>query len=176
VTDKRSVMSGFTIIELMVTLAVLLTIIVLAVPSFSVMITQNRISADVNSLVATLSLARSMAVTGTAPATICSDNGGACGTATDWAKGGLLFSDTDSSQTLNGTETIKRRVDATDNITVLSNVAAVTFNRDGSTKLPAGTTSFRWVFCDPNSRVDPRQVTVLGNGSNFLFKPSACSL
>jgi type IV fimbrial biogenesis protein FimT len=53
---------GFTIIELMIVLGVAAALLVVAIPSFDSMIKRNRISAEVNRLVANLNYARSEAV------------------------------------------------------------------------------------------------------------------
>lgn len=70
---------GLTLIELMVTLAVLGIVIAVAVPSFSTMISNNRALALGEDLVGALSYARSEAVKRSGNVTLCaSKNGAAC--------------------------------------------------------------------------------------------------
>jgi type IV fimbrial biogenesis protein FimT len=86
---------GFTLIEVMTTLAVASILISLAIPSFAKMIERNRISTATNEFMAALMLTRSEAVTRTIPISICaSDTGTSCNnTLNDYAKGWVIFSD-----------------------------------------------------------------------------------
>ncbi|AUB84851.1 GspH/FimT family pseudopilin [Candidatus Thiodictyon syntrophicum] len=168
---------GVTLIELMITLAIMVIVLMFAAPPFGALMARNRMSTTVNNFVATLSLARSMAVMGTAPVSICSDDGnGACGGTGDWAKGALLFRDDDSNQILDGTEAVTKRLNASESTTIVANVAAVTFSQDGTATTTAAGANSTWVFCDPSGRVSPRLVAVQGGGSNYLYQHAACSL
>ena len=89
--------TGFTIVELMVTLLVAAILAAIAVPSFRATIEGNRVTAATNALVATLQQARSEAVRRNARITICKGGASAtdCNTATgsSWEDGWILFSD-----------------------------------------------------------------------------------
>jgi len=87
--------TGFTLIEAMITIAVLGILLSIAVPSFSKMIERNRLSSGTNEFIGALRLARSEAVTRSIPMTICvSNNGTSCSTTLDdYAKGWVIFSD-----------------------------------------------------------------------------------
>lgn len=74
---------GFTIIELMVTVAILAIIAGIAAPSFTNLIRSNRVTSAGNELVALLQIARSEAVSNRATATVCpSTDGSTCAAAT----------------------------------------------------------------------------------------------
>ncbi|KAF1709464.1 pre-pilin like leader sequence [Pseudoxanthomonas kalamensis DSM 18571] len=74
---------GFTLIELMVTVAVLAILVTLAVPSFTSLINSNRLTGQANSLVADLQLARSEAIRRNRTITVCrSTDGATCAGAT----------------------------------------------------------------------------------------------
>jgi len=169
---------GVTLIELMVTLAIMLIVLMFAAPPFGALLARNKMSATVNNFVATLNLARSTAVMRGVPVTVCSDNGsGACGGVGDWAKGALLFRDTTTDQQITGTETIAKRLEASGTVTIIASAAAVTYRMDGAaTTANAIPTDFRWVLCDPAGRVSPRLVTVRGNGASYLYQSAACAL
>lgn len=78
----RSRGAGFTIIELMVTVAAASVLLAIAVPSFNQMIVSGRLTAQSNEMVAAMSMARSEAIKRNASVTLCrSDNSADCVTA-----------------------------------------------------------------------------------------------
>ena len=76
--------AGFTIIELMITVAMASILLAIAVPSFNQMVVSGRLTAQSNEMVAAISLARSEAIKRNANVTLCraADNSTACVTAT----------------------------------------------------------------------------------------------
>lgn len=59
---KKDTANGFTLIELMVTVAVLAIVIAVAIPSFTTLVNNNRLTAQANELLAGLILARTEAI------------------------------------------------------------------------------------------------------------------
>ena len=85
---------AFTLIELMVTVAVAAIVLGLAIPSFNTQIRNNASSALGGELVGALGYARAEAIKRAARVSICpSSNGTSCLTAADWAKGWMVFVD-----------------------------------------------------------------------------------
>ncbi len=73
--------SGFTLLEFMITIAILAVIVSIGVPNFRDFIRNSRISAASNDIVSDFNLARSEAVKRHVPVTLCkSSNGTACDT------------------------------------------------------------------------------------------------
>jgi len=88
---------GFTLIEMMVTIAVLAILIALVTPSFRDLLRDNRAAAQANALVGSLMLARSEAIKRNVPVVVCqSDDGATCtGDGDAWEAGWLVWPDTD---------------------------------------------------------------------------------
>ena len=85
---------GLTIIELMVTIAVLGVLLALAVPSFASLARQWQQDAAVDAFVGDLRLARSTATRTSRPVVMCAINSaGACSGQTGWSAGWMVFSD-----------------------------------------------------------------------------------
>lgn len=86
--------NGFTLVELMVTIAIAAILLTVAVPSFITTIQNNRMTASLNDFVTDLNLARSEAVKLGSRVTVCkSADGVACTTEGDWSQGWIVFSD-----------------------------------------------------------------------------------
>jgi type IV fimbrial biogenesis protein FimT len=86
--------TGFTLLELMITLAVAAILGILAIPSFREFIQSNRLTTQVNNFVADLNLARSEAVKGRGRVTLCkSSDQATCTTTGGWEQGWIIFTD-----------------------------------------------------------------------------------
>lgn len=66
--------AGFTIVELMITVAVASILLAIAVPSFNQMVVSGRLTAQSNDMIAAVSLARSEAIKRNASITLCRVN------------------------------------------------------------------------------------------------------
>lgn len=84
---------GFSLLELMVTVAIVAIIAMLVAPAFDSMLKANRTRTVANELLASLNLARSEAMLRGQPVSICrSSDGRTCTTAgTGWDKGWIVF-------------------------------------------------------------------------------------
>lgn len=121
--------SGFSLIELMVTVAVIGVTAVMAGPALGDFVSDMRISAKTNDLLAFFNVARSEAAKrGTRVAICISSNQATCATGgTDWATGALAFIDADGNGQVNGSDTILRVLDAMPaNFTVTATTAFAT--------------------------------------------------
>lgn len=88
---------GFTLVELMITIAVLAIGSALAYPSFSNVIKSNRVATSTNSLIAAFNLARSEAIRSNRGGGVCPSSGGVQCDGADWNKGFIAFTDVDNS-------------------------------------------------------------------------------
>ena len=88
--------TGLTLIELIVTMAVLGIVLASALPSMNGIIDSNRRSANINLFVGSLNLARSEAVKRNNSVSLCtSSSGTACDNTLSWEDGWLVFVDID---------------------------------------------------------------------------------
>ncbi|UNK56707.1 GspH/FimT family pseudopilin [Pseudoxanthomonas daejeonensis] len=84
--------SGFTLVELMIAIAVLAVLLGLALPSFQASMRSNRVATTSNEILASLSLARTEAIRGLGAAGVCpSADGLNCVSTTDWAGGWTVW-------------------------------------------------------------------------------------
>lgn len=98
---------GFTLIELMVVLAIVAILGTLAAPSMGRLIEQNRVAAEINSFVGDVQWARGEAVKRGLPVVICeSSSGTSCATANKWELGWLAFVDLNGNGALDTGEPV----------------------------------------------------------------------
>lgn len=105
---------GFTLVELMVGLAIIGVLLLVAVPSFNDAILSNKLSSVSNSFSAGVALARSEAIkrnaTSAAPVKMCrSSDGAQCATSGSWQQGWIIFNDLDNDGALDSAETLLLR-------------------------------------------------------------------
>jgi len=113
---------GFTLIELMVTLAVAVILITVAVPGFRTMIQNNRATTQANELLTAFMLARSEAVKRGVAVSVCSSTDQAtCAASANWATGWIVFTDDAGvSGTLDSTDQLIRVWEALDGTPTLT--------------------------------------------------------
>lgn len=151
---------GFTIIELLVTMAVLAIVAVIGFPALGNIMTNNRLAGEINDLVATMHYARSEAITRGVSVVVCkSADGAACTAAGDWSQGWIIFTDTDNNQAVNAGagDVVIRAIagySSTDAMTGTGNSADwVSYNRNGFAPLN-NANILR--LCDVDAEFEPR--------------------
>lgn len=109
-TGGRRQASGFTLVELAITVVVLAVLIGMSVPLFTGLINGNRLTANANELVAAMQIARSESIRSNARTTLCqSVDQLTCTAATPW-RGWIIFSDTDNDGVLEADEIVRTGV------------------------------------------------------------------
>ena len=150
--------SGFTLVELMVTLAVAAILLTLAIPSFTSVINGNRLTTTANELVGSLQLARTEAIRRNARVQVCrSSDGTSCAGAGRWERWITLV--VDSKEVL-------RDVAAKAPLQVTSGSAQVTYHADGLARSGGSLQTNDMVVCIPTANPpENRRVVSLLAGS-----------
>lgn len=174
--------SGFTFIELIVTIIVLSVVASFALPSFRTAILDNRLTAQTNEVSSLISYARSEASKlRTGVVTVCSSTDSAsCSGDAEWENGWIVFSDMDSDRVIDaadGDELLKvgaalaggntlRIVDLTSDSGGFVQFASNGFPIPSATGNAAGT----FVICDSRGDQEARAVAVNVSGQTRLAR------
>jgi type IV fimbrial biogenesis protein FimT len=128
-------MSGVTLVELMMTVALVSVLAAIAVPSFKYVTNANRLAAEVNGLLGDMQFARAEAIKEGQTVVICSSTDRAtCAVSNNWNTGWIVFSDVNGDKAVDAGETIWRvqnGFNSSDSFSADNNISAVTFNREG---------------------------------------------
>ncbi len=126
---------GFTMVEMLMTMAIAAILLTIGIPSFRYVTNSNRIAGELNGLLGDLQLARAEAIKEGQTVTVCVSNDGAtCANSTAWQNGWIVFSDPTNVGVHDASETVWRvqsTFSSTDTFVGSNNLSAVTFNRDG---------------------------------------------
>lgn len=154
--------SGFTLIELMIVIALLVILVTIGVPSFQNLVVQNRATAVSNDLLYHLQLARSEALRHSVPVTVCpitSDDPGECAAGTDWKEGWLIFLDENGDGVIDSpSDRILRVEQAPKQITSLVGPLSITFEPAGGASIESFALVVeqeeRWVCVELSGRAE----------------------
>lgn len=120
---KRRSSAGFTLVELMVVLALLGVLLAVAAPAFSGVVNSMRLSTTANALFSSLLLARSEAIKRNSRAVVCkSATALACTSIGSWEQGWIVFHDANNNAALDvGEAVISREQGVPDSIRMTGN-------------------------------------------------------
>lgn len=157
---------GFTLIELMITVAVLTVTLTLAAPAFTDLIRDNRLISNVYAVRAILGLARSEAIARRMPVVVCGTTDGlACNKDTDWSSGYLALMGVDQDAAVDAGNPGRSRLHWEDrsntSVTVSYSRNVVVYDDMGSALGSAGT----FVFCDSRGAAKARGLILSNAGS-----------
>lgn len=150
--------SGFTLLELMVTLAVAAILIGIAVPSLSDATLAGKLSASANDLVAGVAMGRSEAIKRNSVTSLCvSSNGSSCGSG-GWDQGWIVIA---------GSTVIQKHPAAPIGFKVTSSVTKIDFQPTGVGNTQASLTVCRSA---PSAGAQERVVNVSATGRAYVSK------
>ncbi len=162
---KLSALKGFSLVELMIAIAILGILTAIAIPSFNEAILSNKLRSYANSLVSHAYLARGEAIKSNAPVTLCvSTDGTSCATG-GWELGWIVLSGT----------TVVQRQQATApgyKITESAGLSSLTFQPTG-----IGATQATLTVCreTPEAGSQERVVTISATGRPSVTKTTTGS-
>jgi type IV fimbrial biogenesis protein FimT len=150
---------GLTLVETMATLAVAAILLTAAVPPMQDFITRNRMSAEVNTFVASTYLARSEAVKRLQNVFLCSSDSSlsGCSDSKDWESGWIVFVDNDNSGGFSTGDTIlQRNAPLPGRFKIQGNQTFFAYDATG--KLVNPLTNGHNEFCDTGKVANTREV------------------
>ena len=166
-SGKYGKQTGFTLGELMITLAVASISLSMAVPSFMTVVNNNRRATGVNQFVTTMRVARNEAITRGARVRVCPSSSGTSCEAVDWNKGWLAFADLNNDQTIDAGEQILTAVGELPRIDIsTAEFPNFLIYRPNGRVMVATTAvnSGELTFCDPRGGAHARVVIVESSG------------
>jgi type IV fimbrial biogenesis protein FimT len=164
--------AAFSLIELMVTLAVLAIVLAVGVPSFGNLTKDNRLVAQTNELVSAISTARTEAIKRSSTVTLCaSADGATCKTtgAGAWESGWIVFADPDGDGVVDSGEQLLRVQAKLQSITVRSSLAAapgrISYKGNG---FKSNTDQGTLTLCDDRGAKHARGIVINATGRAAL--------
>jgi len=168
--------TGFTLLELIITMAIAAILLTIAVPNFQTTIANNRLATQTNSLVTDINITRSEAVKRGTSVVLCSSAdpnavAPAClGAGNAWTSGWIVFvngtGDVNPNQFSNATDTlikVSQAIGGTATILTAGALNIFTYNGDGTSA--AATFS----ICDNRGEAFGRQVQIRATGRPRLI-------
>lgn len=135
--------TGFTLIELIVTVAIAAIVLGIGLPMMSSFARDTRMASRTNELVTALNYARTEAVERGEFVSLCpSSDEASCTGNTDWTVGWIVWEDEVGAGDgdVDGGETILRIGESSTNMTIDTNVSSITYESGGSLNGGAGVT------------------------------------
>lgn len=148
--------AGFTVIELMITVALLAILVGIAAPSLRDLTMNARITSQANDLMTDLAVTRGEAVKRGVRTAICTSTGGTACTTSNWQLGWIVFVDPDGDGLVGAPTDIIKIVPALDGNNTLTSVGHTNNGAGGPMVLfrpsgvvtPGGAGTVQFTLCD----------------------------
>lgn len=161
---------GFTLVEMMVTVAVLGILSVVAMPALTAFSARNRLQSLSSDFVSSLVLARTEAARAGLPVLVLPATGGVTGN--EFAKGWNVYLDNNSNGAYDSGDTLLRTYAALPSTLKMQGTSTIIFSAIGYLT-PASAVTF--VLCPSTGLKDGLQVTVPPSGLADVMKITSCA-
>jgi len=165
--------SGFTLLELIMTVAMVSIVMAIAIPSMTTFNQNDRLVTNINTMIGHLAYARSEAVKRSQQVSICVSNDAAtCTGGNDWEDGWIIYIDADGSNTFDASEELLRAQQAlgsNQTLTPTTFASQVTYDYRG---FATSTGSFQ--LCDNRTGPHGKTINISNTGRVRLQDGSAC--
>ena len=142
--SSRSSRRGFTLIELVIVVALISIVAVYAVPSFGRLIESNRVSSTANGIMGMLRYTRSEAVKVGRTVNVRPVDGAS------WSSGLLVWLDLDGDNTFDANEELRRFADMNTGLTIAGSATSIGFRGNGFLT-PASEANFQLSVASTNT-------------------------
>ena len=154
---ERIYSRGFTLIDLIITLAVAAILFGVAIPAFYDLIRTNQLATQIGLFARVVNVGRSEAIKQHATTFVCARNGQACAEGADWSKGWLVYRNLDDDDQLKEEEILAAFGPLAKGYTLTPNVRtnALRFTGDGRVRRQSGALplmTFR--LCAPDANAE----------------------
>lgn len=168
--------SGFTLLELLITVALISILAAFAIPSMRSFSQNDRLTTNINTMIGHLAYARSEAVKRHAQVSICISNDTVGCTGGNWEDGWIVYVDADANGTFDAAtlnEDILRVNQAMDHNNTLAPTAAyttqVTYDNRGFVTATGG-----FLLCDDRTGAFGKTITISNTGRVRFQDDSTC--
>ncbi len=163
-------LDGFTLIELMITIAVAGVLLALGTPAYQDFVANSKRTAAVNDLLADFQISRSSSVTRNSRIVLCSSgNLTTCANSNNWAGGWIIFDDADADGVKDGGELILSTHEPVPQNVMTASFRAIAYRPNGRviTYSPVGTVSGTLgtvTICDSRGASMARAIVINNSG------------
>ena len=165
--------SGFTLLELIITVALVSIVMAIAIPSMTTFNQNDRLVTNINTMIGHLAYARSEAVKRSQQVSMCVSNDAAtCTGGNDWEDGWIIYIDADASNTFDASEEVLRAQQAlgnTQTMTPTTFASQVTYDYRG---FATSTGSFQ--LCDNRTGPHGKTISISNTGRVRLQDGTGC--
>ena len=160
---------GFTLIELIVTVAMIAIVAITAGPDLGTFFKRNKFTTQINGFVSSLNLARSEAAKRVNNVTVCVGNAAqnACAASPSWEAGWIAFVDTNGDAVIDAGETIlnvNNSISGDTTIRSAQYISSITYRGDGTATFLLASTSGTFKICNSEGDERAKAINLMGSG------------